>query len=170
MMQYQLALPTLCDVTEATERLAETGDVGERGAVFTRLEVVNFILDLSGYTPDRPLHTMRLLEPSVGNGDFLIPIVDRLLTAYRHFKSDGDPVADLSDAVRVVELSRPTLLTAKIRLHAHLVQNGLNDLQAAALLQAWLIQGDFLLVALVLLCQKLQENQYYQWVMGTHSA
>jgi DNA-binding GntR family transcriptional regulator len=22
----------------------------------------------------------------------------------------------------------------------------------------------------LLLCQKLQENQYYQWVMGTHSA
>ena len=35
-----------------------------RGAVFTRDEVVDFILDLSGYAQDRPLHKMRLLEPA----------------------------------------------------------------------------------------------------------
>lgn len=148
-MKQQLALPTLCPVTEAVERLAESGGVEERGAVFTRREVVDFILDLSGYTPDRPLHTMRLLEPSVGEGDFLIPIVDRLLAAQRHFAPGGDPVADLSDAIRVVELSRSTLQAAKARLHDHLaVQHGLQDGQAADLCQAWLVQGDFLLVDL----------------------
>jgi hypothetical protein len=31
------------------------------------------------------------------------------------------------------------------------------------------VQG-FFRSLLGLLCQKLQENQYYQWVMGTHSA
>jgi hypothetical protein len=30
--------------------------------------------------------------------------------------------------------------------------------------------GDADVRPLILLCQKLQENQYYQWVMGTHSA
>ena len=79
----QAALPGFCAVTDAVERLAESGGVEERGAIFTKREVVDFILDLCGYTPDRPLHTMRLLEPSVGEGDFLIPIVDRLLASYR---------------------------------------------------------------------------------------
>jgi len=42
-----------------------------RGAVFTRREVVDFILDLAGYTTDKPLHRARVLEPSMGQGDFL---------------------------------------------------------------------------------------------------
>ena len=33
----------------------------KRGAVFTRTEVVDFMLDLIGYTPDRPLWKYRLL-------------------------------------------------------------------------------------------------------------
>jgi hypothetical protein len=41
--------------------------VKARGAVFTRLAVVEFMLDLVGYTPDRPLHRSRLLEPSFGS-------------------------------------------------------------------------------------------------------
>ncbi len=35
----------------------------ERGAIFTRREVVEFILDLVGYTSDQPLQQRRLLEP-----------------------------------------------------------------------------------------------------------
>jgi hypothetical protein len=144
----QAALPGFCAVTDAIERLAESGGVEERGAIFTKREVVDFILDLCGYTPDRPLHTMRLLEPSVGEGDFLIPIVDRLLASYRRFHPGGDPVADLPDAIRVVELSRPTLAAARCRLHDHLVQNGLTAEQSTALCDRWLMQGDFLLVEL----------------------
>jgi hypothetical protein len=147
-MNDQLTLPGLCALTEAVERLAESGGVEERGAVFTRREVVDFILDLSGYTSDRPLHTMRLLEPSAGAGDFLMPVVDRLLAAHRRFRPDGDPVTDLSDAVRVVEVSRPTIAAAKARLHAHLLQRGVTAQQAAHLSGKWLVQGDFLLVDL----------------------
>ena len=52
-----------------------TPNAKERGAVFTRRETVDFILDLSGYTTDKPLHSFRLLEPSFGRGDFLLPVV-----------------------------------------------------------------------------------------------
>lgn len=41
----------------------------ERGAIYTRQETVDFILNLAGYLPDRPLHQFTLLEPSFGNGD-----------------------------------------------------------------------------------------------------
>ena len=50
--------------------------------MFTRREVVDFILDLVGYTADRPLHQARILEPAVGQGDFLLPTIDRLMDAY----------------------------------------------------------------------------------------
>ena len=59
------------EVTAALRQLA-TGSVDDRGAIFTRPEVVEFILDLAGYTPDQPLHRRRLLEPAFGHGDFLL--------------------------------------------------------------------------------------------------
>ncbi len=54
----------------------------ERGAIFTRHEVVAFILDLVGYTSDRPLTELRLLEPAFGQGDFLFLALDQLLTVW----------------------------------------------------------------------------------------
>ncbi len=67
---------------EPVHHFAEVDSEG-RGAVFARPEVVEFILDLTGYTVDRPLHRFRLLEPSFGEGDFLIPVVERLVESYR---------------------------------------------------------------------------------------
>src|SRR5690606_22770680 len=65
----QASLPGLEDpLLAASESLASQGSVDERGAIFTRSEVVEFILDLCGYTPDQPLHRFRLLEPSSGAG------------------------------------------------------------------------------------------------------
>ncbi len=58
--------------------LASSG-IEERGAIFTRSEDVDFILDLVGYTPDKPIARQRLLEPSFGGGEFLYAVVSRLL-------------------------------------------------------------------------------------------
>lgn len=66
------------EVSAALDALATVHEAG-RGAVFTRPEVAAAILDLSGYTADRPLHRLRLLEPAFGEGDFLLPALDRLL-------------------------------------------------------------------------------------------
>lgn len=57
----------------------------EPGEVFTRRWVVETILDLVGYTSDRNLAELRLVEPSIGSGAFFVPIVERLLAlAQRH--------------------------------------------------------------------------------------
>ena len=50
----------------ATEKMA-TDRIEERGAVFTRRELVNFILNLAEYTAGKALYKQRLLEPSIGN-------------------------------------------------------------------------------------------------------
>lgn len=118
------------------------GGVEKRGAVFTRREVVDFILDLVGYTPDKPLHEQRLLEPSFGNGDFLLVVVERLLTAWRTFGAD---VSALRDSIRAVELHHETFLGTHSRLDAYLCREGLTKNDRALLLGSWLIQGDFLL-------------------------
>ncbi|MCZ7537927.1 MAG: hypothetical protein M5T61_19665 [Acidimicrobiia bacterium] len=49
------------------------------GEVFTRRWVVDLILDLVGYTPEKDLGAQTLIEPSCGIGAFLVPIVQRLV-------------------------------------------------------------------------------------------
>ena len=71
----------------------------ERGAVYTRRETVDFILNLAGYLPDRPLHQYTLLEPSFGNGDFLVRAVERLVTSYLRTSSLDTAIDDLRGAI-----------------------------------------------------------------------
>ena len=80
-LSVQPSFPSLCQISEAIERLASDSGIEERGAIYTKREVVDFILDVVGYTADQPLTTYRLLEPSFGDGDFILPAVERLLTA-----------------------------------------------------------------------------------------
>ncbi len=122
--------------------------VEERGAIFTRPEVVEFILDLAGYTADRPLYQMRLLEPSFGDGDFLLPVINRLIGAWQTSAADGDPAAALAGCIRAVELHRATFERTRAAVILHLTDHGLTLAAAKALADEWLIQGDFLLIDL----------------------
>jgi type I restriction-modification system DNA methylase subunit len=143
---YQPSFFDAPQLTAAVEDMAVAG-VEERGAIFTRPEVVDFILDLAGYTVDQPLHQRRLLEPSFGGGDFLLAAAKRLFAAYR--KRDGSDAAhELRDAIRGVELHRDTFLTTNARLKAELREAGLSIADAESLAHAWLTQGDFLLADL----------------------
>lgn len=135
-------------VAAAVEALATLGGVEARGAIFTRAEVVDFILDLAGYTEDQPLHRKRLLEPSFGGGDFLLPVVGRLLAVWRASNSKGAVVDELGDAIRAVELHRETFAATRQAVVDRLKQGGIASRSATALADRWLVQGDFLLVPL----------------------
>lgn len=54
-LAQQASFLGLCPVTAAVDQMAAASIEG-RGAIFTRPEVVHFILDLVGYTPAAPLH------------------------------------------------------------------------------------------------------------------
>lgn len=138
----------VCPVMAATEALATEGGLEARGAIFTRSEVVDFILDLAGYTEDQPLHEKRLLEPSFGGGDFLLPIIQRLLSAWRAARPIGTAVDDLGDAIRAVELHHDTFRSTYAAVVALLKREGLSANAATALADRWLSQGDFLLAPL----------------------
>lgn len=131
----------MCPIAEAVERLARESGGGERGAVFTRREVVDFMLDLAGYTPDRPLHGMRLLEPSFGGGAFLLAAVERLLSAFNAAGGEGD----LSPCIRAVELHRDTFGATRRHLEVLLSRFGISNSEVERLISAWLISDDFLL-------------------------
>jgi hypothetical protein len=120
----------------------------ERGAIFTRQTVVGFILDLAGYTVDRPLHTMCLLEPSFGGGDFLLPVIGRLLAAWRATGETDTALDALGNAILAVELHRDTFRATRGAVVALLQREGLTPGTAEALADRWLCQGDFLMAPL----------------------
>lgn len=143
----QTSLPLIeCPVVKASELLASQGNIDTLGAIFTRGEVVDFILDLAGYTADRPLERMRLLEPSCGSGDFLIRVVQRLLQAWNRSASDEPVEVALADCIRAVELHHDTLGGTRNRVVQELMAHGIERPGATLLANAWLLQGDFLLL------------------------
>lgn len=118
-----------------------------RDSVFTRPEVVDFILDLVGYTEDKSLWTQTILEPSFGGGDFLQAIIRRLLGAWRaQYGTRKHPdVSMLARAIRAVELHQDTFFTTRCGVIDTLQEQGFSDAEARMLADHWLDQGDFLL-------------------------
>ncbi|MCR9291867.1 MAG: Eco57I restriction-modification methylase domain-containing protein [bacterium] len=122
------------------------GDLAARGAIYTRREVVDFILDLAGYNPTASILDQCVLEPSFGDADFLEPITERLLQVVESKQLGHDEAAKkLCQCVRGVELSRASLQTTREKLHRKLLDFGFTERQASAILDAWLICDDFLL-------------------------
>ena len=121
----------------------------ERGAIFTRHEVVEFILDLVGYTTDHELYNYRVIEPAFGEGDFLLPIVKRLLASYKEnsVKRCGI-VEDLGNAIRAVEINCESINSTRSQLLKILNDNGISENDAHLLIDNWIIEGDFLLLEL----------------------
>ena len=135
----------MCPVSEALANLAKAG-VEERGAIFTRREVVDFILDLTGYTANRPLHKMKPLEPSFGDGDFLLPAIDRLLAAAKRARlTPAKAVDTLAHALCGIELHEATFEKTKAQVVAKLREAGYSLPQSRSLANSWLRCGDFLL-------------------------
>lgn len=146
MRVSQSSLPGMCPVEDALEKLAVAG-VEERGAIFTKREVVEFILDLSGYTCQEPLHKMRLLEPSFGDGDFLLVAIERLLATWRK-KTKGKNPKQLEDCIRAVELHQSSLDRTREKVIALLRHEKIDAATSTWLADQWLVSGDFLLVDL----------------------
>jgi hypothetical protein len=140
-----ISAPAACPIFAATEELASNGGNEARGAIFTKTEVVEFILDLAGYTEDKPLFEKRLLEPSFGGGDFLFAAVSRLLNSWKSSTHRGSPVERLSNAIRAVELHRATFRSTYARLTELLALAGISEVDSDELANAWLSQQDYLL-------------------------
>lgn len=112
------------------------------GVVLTKPHVVSLILDLAGYTVDRDLTKLRLLEPSCGNGAFLVPAVERLLTVATR---EGINVAELPSPITGFDIDQNHVATARRAVAMLLQGHGFDVESAAALVERWIQLGDFLL-------------------------
>jgi adenine-specific DNA-methyltransferase len=112
------------------------------GEVFTRRWVVDALLDLTGYTAERDLARMTLVEPSVGAGAFLLPIVERLLASAR---ARGRRHEDLGAALRCFDVQRTNVELCRKMTAAVLVADGCDSDLADRLADTWIVEQDFLL-------------------------
>ncbi|MGI8632679.1 MAG: Eco57I restriction-modification methylase domain-containing protein [Solirubrobacterales bacterium] len=134
----QLAL--IEDPMALTELAHDPGT--DYGEVFTRRWVVDLILDLVGYTPDKDLGARVLIEPSCGTGAFLVPVVERLIAASA---GHGRDVRELGGAVGAFDLLDANAERARKAVAELLTCHGLTDGEAETLAREWVTTGDFLL-------------------------
>ncbi len=114
----------------------------EHGEVFTRRWVVDLILDLVGYTPDRDLAELVAVEPSCGAGAFLGPMVERLVeSCARHCRA----VTDAAHAVLAFDLVAGNAERACKLATTTLEAAGVDQGTAAAIAAGWVRDADFLL-------------------------
>ena len=113
------------------------------GAVYTRAWVVELLLDLAGYAAPCNLVDAHAVEPSAGEGAFLVPMVARLLASCR---TQRRPWLDCLDSLRAYDVDAAALRQCRRRLLALLQKAGVSDTDAEVLLNAWLVESDYLLL------------------------
>ncbi len=84
----QLSLPVTSHKMPAEAyAYGERSDGQTHGLVLTRPHIVDLMLDLAGYLPDRDLGALSLLEPACGHGAFLSRAVERLCLSAARFST-----------------------------------------------------------------------------------
>jgi len=114
------------------------------GVVYTKPWTIELILDLAGYTSERDLACLTAIEPSAGNGAFLLVMAVRLVdSCKRHLR----PVIDCLTALIAYELDENSACEARNAVVSELTKAGVSEVDATALACSWVRTGDYLLDA-----------------------
>lgn len=117
--------------------------MADPGVVFTKDWVVDFVLDVAGYTVNDDLLSGCVVEPSCGDGAFLERITSRLC---KRAELEGAlSVERLEPCVRAFDLDDASVSASKATIQRVLSSFCLNEAEAKHLSDAWVYQGDFLL-------------------------
>ncbi|MGQ0839859.1 Eco57I restriction-modification methylase domain-containing protein [Actinokineospora sp.] len=114
----------------------------EHGEVFTRRWVVETILDLVGYTADRNLADMVIVEPACGTGAFLASITERLSASCRYHRRS---LLDAAHAVEALDLLHRNVEHSRELVAGLLLADGWASSEVVKVVHSWIGQGDYLL-------------------------
>jgi adenine-specific DNA-methyltransferase len=114
----------------------------EHGAVFTKRWIVELILDLAGYTSDRPLGELIAIEPACGRGAFLVPMVERLSDACQR---DGLDLGDAVGSIRACDLQPESVFHSRAAVIEALVNRNWSQDHATEFARQAIREDDFLL-------------------------
>ncbi len=102
---------------------------GQHGDVFTSPKVVSYMLDLVGYVSDKDLSTVKILEPSCGEGEFIIEIVHRLWDSSRNYGFDFGKA--LKENIYAFDIDEKKVEKCKARLVDNGIKISLNNIRQA---------------------------------------
>jgi adenine-specific DNA-methyltransferase len=114
----------------------------EHGEVFTRRWVVELILDLLGYTPDKDLSELTVVEPACGAGAFLGVIASRISASCR---AHGRPITEAAEALHAFDLLDRNVALSRGLVEQELYADGWDREDARQVAAGWVRQGDYLL-------------------------
>jgi len=119
--------------------------VGEpKGVVYTRGWVVDLILDLAGYTAEEDLAARYAIEPSAGEGAFLLPMIRRLIDSVeRH----GRSLSEARHALHAYELDERSAVQVVDLAVKELRHRGIDARTARSIGEGWVTVGDYLLLS-----------------------
>lgn len=113
----------------------------EAGVVYTKPWTVEVMLDLAGYTADKPLADLVALEPSAGDGAFLCGMVRRLVESCARHRI---PLHRAEEALRAYDIDPIAVASAIETVRSELVRLNVGLEVASTLAMAWIRQEDFL--------------------------
>ncbi|MGH3954662.1 MAG: Eco57I restriction-modification methylase domain-containing protein [Mycobacterium sp.] len=123
--------------------MAAPNEIQTFGEVFTRRWVVDVLLDLTDYTIERDLGSLRFLEPSCGSGAFLGPAVERLIASAI---ARGHELSSLQTAIRAYDLQPEHVESSRALCRNLLSAAGATTRVATNLAKTWVQPADFLLL------------------------
>ncbi len=141
-MGSQLSIGFHVSLPPNAYRYGERSSGEIHGVVLTKRHVVDLILDLSGYQAGKDLSRFSLLEPSCGEGAFLLPAVERLLTS---IKDRNRNVKELNDCFLAFDIDPGHIKTTRGKVMKLLLKHGFSIVDAGDLASNWIIEEDFLL-------------------------
>lgn len=113
-----------------------------KGVVYTRGWVVDLILDLAGYRASEDLAARYAVEPSAGDGAFLLPMIRRLLDSV---EKHGRSLDEAGSALHAYELDQQSAARAISLAVAELVRRGTDVRTAETIAHGWVTVADYLL-------------------------
>jgi adenine-specific DNA-methyltransferase len=113
----------------------------EVGVVYTKPWMVELVLDLAGYIPERRLADMVAMEPSAGDGAFLRGMVRRLVESCdRH----DQPLQKAKCAIQAFEIDSKAAERARDVVREALSELGISSETSVDLARHWIRVADFL--------------------------
>jgi hypothetical protein len=129
---------------ELGEMPDEIDRLHQKCGVYTKTELVEHVLDLAGWTLAGDLVGKRLLEPSAGDGQFVVVAARRLIASCRA-QGKKPTLKLLSPVISAFELHPIEASKARANVRNALVLEGLSEVLADQLVARWIKDADFLL-------------------------
>jgi methylase of polypeptide subunit release factors len=115
----------------------------EKGEVFTKPDIVQFMLISSGVIQDLFKPTTRILEPSCGQGEFVIAVAKRLVELTQQ-EVGRLAYVDIINLITAYDISLSNIEIAKKNTQQVLLQI-YSAVEAQSIVSEWFYHGDFLL-------------------------